>query len=469
MEFKIDEKKFKKDYGIDKGSIKHNTGRNIKLLPYTTKYEKKHNEQIKKFNYCMGEFCRLIYNKKLKKEEVNLMDINLFIKDVEADSNDKIALKLMIKEIFFDENGNMNTFHPKLLNYINMPKSDYNASLAKFLYDVLLNDEEGKKAKNKIKECFDYIPDNAMELLILTNLPKLDEDKNLKSSYKCVCSNVSDLFKEDLDFILNDPELFTNEFENLLEYYYFFYVSQFAIKTSKFFDADRNSTEELYFNLDWETVSRSRISYELGWKMLESNLKMLFSHVNILEMLNANDNEDKYDYIDINEMITNLSESQRAELCQNIKNIKNLYIDTIEDVKWDQYISLEKYKYDEIKQEIYDLFKRIDYQFIKSARKKPYEGYRKWFEEYCKLNFLRRRGSLGYTLNMKKEMLLFITKLCIKNREKIKLKDLFEEYKRRGIYFDRDSQSKIVDLFEKLNIIEKKSDSGDAQYVRAIL
>ncbi|QWQ96652.1 DNA phosphorothioation-dependent restriction protein DptG [Clostridioides difficile] len=37
------------------------------------------------------------------------------------------------------------------------------------------------------------------------------------------------------------------------------------------------------------------------------------------------------------------------------------------------------------------------------------------------------------------------------------------------MYFDRDSQSKVVELFEKLNIIEKKSDSGDAQYVRSIL
>ena len=85
------------------------------------------------------------------------------------------------------------------------------------------------------------------------------------------------------------------------------------------------------------------------------------------------------------------------------------------------------------------------------------------------MNFLRRRGSLGYTLNMTQEQLLFITKLCIKDKDKIKLKDLFEEYKKRGIYFDRDSQSKIVDLFEKLNIIEKKSDSGDAQYVKSIL
>ena len=470
MEVRLDEDKIKKDYGIDKDAIKHSTGKNIKLLPYTTKYEKKHKEQIEKFNHCIGAFCRLIYNKKLNNEELNLEDIDLFIKDVEVNSSDKIALKSIIKEIFFDEHGNMNTFHPKLLNYINMPKSDYNASLAKFLYDVLLNDEEGNKVKEKIKDCFDYKPDNVIELLILTNLPQLKEDKKLETSYKCVCPNVSNLFKEDLYFILNDPELFTNEFENLLKYYYFFYISQFAIKVSNLFDANRNTIEEVYFNLDWETVSKSRTSYALGWKMLESNLKMLFTHVNILEMLNANDNiVDKYDYIDINEAINKCSSFEKVVLYQNITNIKKAYINAVTDVDWNEYISVDKYKDDDIKQELYDLFKRIDYQFIKSLRKKPYESYRKWFEEYCKSNFLRRRGSLGYTLNMTQERLLFITKLCIKDKEKIKLKDLFEEYKKRGIYFDRDSQSKIVDLFEKLNIIEKKSDSGDAQYVRSIL
>ena len=224
MQFRIDEEKFKKDYGIDKDAIKHSTGKNIKLLPYTTKYEKKHKDQIEKFNHCIGEFCRLIYNKKLNSEEINLEDIDLFIKEVKVSSCDKTVLKSMIREIFFDENGNINTFHPKLLNYINMPKSDYNVTLAKFLYDVLLNDEEGKESKEKIKNCFDYKPDNVLELLILTNLPQLKDDKELSTSYKCVCSNVSRLFKDDLDFILNDPELFTDEFENLLKYYYFFYV-----------------------------------------------------------------------------------------------------------------------------------------------------------------------------------------------------------------------------------------------------
>lgn len=471
MQFRIDEEKFKKDYGIDKDAIKHSTGKNIKLLPYTTKYEKKHKEQIEKFNYCIGEFCRLIYNKKLNSEEIKLDEIDLFIKDVEVNSSDKVVLKSMIKEIFFDENGNINTFHPRLLNYINMPKGDYNLGLAKFLYDVLLNDEEGNKVKEKIKDCFDYKPENVMELLILNNLPQLKEEKEINLSHKCVCKNVSKLFIEDLDFILNDPELFTNEFENLLKYYYFFYVSQFAIKMSYFFDAKRNITEEVYFNLDWETTSKSRISYIRGWKMIESNLKSLFSHVNTLEILNINNNyiTDKYDYIDINEIINQYTPNEKSVLYQNIKNVKNIYINSVKDVKWDEYISIDKYKNDDIKQEIYDLFKRIDYQFIKGGRLSRYKGYRTWFEEYCKSNFLRRRGSLGYTLNMTQERLLFITKLCIKDKDKIKLKDLFEEYKRRGIYFDRDSQSKIVDLFEKLNIIEKKSDSGDAQYVRSIL
>ncbi|WP_010250378.1 DNA phosphorothioation-dependent restriction protein DptG, partial [Acetivibrio cellulolyticus] len=33
----------------------------------------------------------------------------------------------------------------------------------------------------------------------------------------------------------------------------------------------------------------------------------------------------------------------------------------------------------------------------------------------------------------------------------------------------RDSKYKIIEIYEKLNILEKKSDSGDAQYVKSIL
>ena len=469
MQVVIDEQKFEKDY-VSKGNIKHSSSKNVKILPYSTKYEKKHNEQIYKFDTCIGEFCRSIYNKKLNDEDIKLNDIDIFIENVDASPAYKVALKSIIKEMFFNEDGNLYTFHPKLLNYINMPKSNYNQGLAIFLYDILLSGSNNENIKNKMVKCFDYKPENIMEFMILKSLPELKDSKTLNTDNRCIASNVSNLFKEDLNFILDNPVLFIEEFENLLKYYYFFYVSQLSIKLSKFFDADKEVTEELYFNLDWESVSKSRTSYVLGWKMLESNLKPLFTHANLIGMLNSNDESTKCDYVEINEILKYSTDEQKNEIYQNIKSIKNKYVSLITDVDWDDFNALEKYTDDFVKQEIFDFFKRIDYQFINSStRKKPYDGYRRWFEEYCKMNFLRRRGSLGYTLNMTQEQLLFITKLCIKDKDKIKLKDLFEEYKKRGIYFDRDSQSKIVDLFEKLNIIEKKSDSGDAQYVKSIL
>ena len=62
-----------------------------------------------------------------------------------------------------------------------------------------------------------------------------------------------------------------------------------------------------------------------------------------------------------------------------------------------------------------------------------------------------------------------MTKICINNNKKIKLKNLFDEFELRGLFFDRDSKTKIIQLYEKLNLLEKKSDSGDAQYVRSVL
>lgn len=61
-----------------------------------------------------------------------------------------------------------------------------------------------------------------------------------------------------------------------------------------------------------------------------------------------------------------------------------------------------------------------------------------------------------------------ITAICIKE-DKITLKDLFKEYERRGLFLDSYSQVEVIDLLGKLNLIDKKSDSGDAQYVKSIL
>ena len=469
MKIFIDENKFEKYYIKKSGGVRHNQNI-LKIFPYNTKYQSSLSEEIYKFDACIGEFCRLVYNKKNDKKKLNMCDIDNLIRDVEATAIDKITLKSIIKETLLNEDGSLYTFHPKLLNYINISAKS-SEDLAKFLYDVLIDDNMKNDIKNKMIKCFECIPNNILENMLIKNLPELENIEEKERDYKVLASNVSKVFNEDLYFIMEDPMMFIDNIENLLKYYYFFYVSQTAIKLSKFFDMDKKTTEELYFNLDWESVSRSRTSYMLGWKMLESNLNALLIHSILMNILNLNDEETEIDYSDINELLKSCSEIEKRELYLNINNVKNKYVLSIKDIDWDEFDN-KSYKYDNFcKREIVDFFKRIEYQFIKSKgnRENANSRYCRWFEEYCKINFLKMRGPLGYTLNLTKEQLLFITKICIKDKKRIKLKDLFEEYKKRGICFDRDSQNKIIELFEKLNIIEKKSDSGDAQYVKSIL
>ena len=72
-------------------------------------------------------------------------------------------------------------------------------------------------------------------------------------------------------------------------------------------------------------------------------------------------------------------------------------------------------------------------------------------------------------LNLSEETLIFLTKLCIKNQEQMHLKDVFREMELRGVYLDNQSKEQVAIYYEKLNLIEKKSDSGDAKYVKRIL
>lgn len=64
---------------------------------------------------------------------------------------------------------------------------------------------------------------------------------------------------------------------------------------------------------------------------------------------------------------------------------------------------------------------------------------------------------------------MFTKIILAENNGKIKLSMLFDKFEDRGLVFDRESKRKITELFEKMNYLEKRSDSGDAQYVKSVL
>ena len=51
----------------------------------------------------------------------------------------------------------------------------------------------------------------------------------------------------------------------------------------------------------------------------------------------------------------------------------------------------------------------------------------------------------------------------------MRLVDVFKSFERKGVFFDEGTKETVVKFYERLNILEKKSDSGDAQYVKRIL
>lgn len=474
MEYRILIEEFKKNYKVDVTStdmvkLQHNTGNTIILLPFATNFKKENKDYIINFSAVLGELSRLLTDKKIKCKFSKEVLINELIEKINFNNEqNKSSFIDIINNLFFDNNGNLQIFHPKVYSCISAEKSRVHKKIAQFIFNILCSSE----TKEIIKDKFDTIPQNLLYKVILESLSGFEEEisKFEANKYKVYMPFISKLFQKDLETMIEDTRFFVDDFEKLIKYYYFFYVSQLILKLNSMFDADLSKANELYFNLDTESTSRTRTSYIKGWEVLKGNWKVLFPHINCLEILNHRFNEGigPHSYIELKKIIYELDNQELIALDDDIKEIIELYKYCIGDIVWEEMNPVE-FKYpNPVLNRIYELFKSIYFQFT-TQRTDRCKHYFEWFEEFCKANFLKIRGQLGYTLNITEEYLIFITKLCIPKGDKIRLNLLFREFELRGMWFDRDSKYKVVEIYEKLNILEKKSDSGDAQYVKSIL
>ena len=71
-------------------------------------------------------------------------------------------------------------------------------------------------------------------------------------------------------------------------------------------------------------------------------------------------------------------------------------------------------------------------------------------------------------LVLDEEMLLFLVAMTAKD-ERIRIEDLYRRFRDYGMEFSFQTRNAISDYLLKLNLLERKSDSGEAQYVRVIL
>lgn len=437
--------------------LTHNTGTKCKLLPYVA------NEKtlVSEFSGVVGAFSRIICDKELNEKfnvEAFIEEVVEQVADFEGDIS-KEYFKDIIKTMFIDD-GELVDFDIKTINYI--PSTSADTKIATFLYAVLMD----KDIKKDVKKHYDRDVDNIMYKLVLKSLPKLKDKEISMGEYNCYLPYIKETFIEDFKFIITNEELYKNSLKRFLEYYYMYYISQLAMKLNSFENADLSKPDALYYTLDWERTSKTRTAYQFGLEKINNSIKTLFSHAVVLELLNHNQIEESLGYKDLAEIFNNMDEN---EINHELSELVNLYKNQVRDVPWDDFKFTCKCTDVNGFEKIYELFNMVSYQFDESQRWRANKSYSNWYVKFLEKNFAKRRGPLGYNLNMTEDDIILMTKICIKDKGKMKLNNLMKEFEQRGIFFDMESNKKIVQLYEKLNLLEKKSDSGDAQYVRSVL
>lgn len=461
MSFKKDAKK-----------LNNNINKNAVFLPFMSREP----ERVKfknGFKGVIGEFARLELDKKYDGELFADDIVKKIVSEekVECSPENKPHLEKLIADYLFDENNNLNILNPPLFSYV--PRNETKEKkgefeIALFMRDVFFNKEDDKEFDENFKKFFkDFNSNHIIIKLILDNISDLP-DKKIDLKYDKLLDNVVDLFKEDVNFLLNKNESYLlSNMELIFAYYYFFYSTQSTLLIDKDFNGDFNKCiVPLYYAMDWESVSKNRKTVKQGFNLVSDANVNLFDKYCLLSQLNTymgvegkllfelSDEFNKYDYNDKQECLKWLN--KWIDDYKFVKDITVLNKDLMQDIPKDVDENFAS--------TVYVLLTCL-HEGIDSAVRSRFSTN---IREIANLYFIKNRGVHGSVLNLTQSMFLVITSLCIKE-DKIKLNQLFDEYEKRGLFFDKYSKVEIVDLLNKLNLIDKKSDSGDAQYVKSIL
>ncbi|MGE6486902.1 DNA phosphorothioation-dependent restriction protein DptG [Paenisporosarcina sp. NPDC076898] len=450
---------------------KHDTGEVLDVLPFLSKRTKKIKGQ---FNKVLGEYIRNICEVKL--DEKSLKRDDFYASQVENELSEHIASSVEFKneddkydfirfiDQFLFNQDEIKPIHPFLFNFIKIDSNLSNefGKYSNFMNDVLVRDNLEIKNIFKSKETDDILTE-----LILNKMDVLKEIKlEKKGQYQALFEPLSSLYQEDLIYLSQYKDYFLTSFPLLTQYFVFMYACQLIVKFERFSESDLDEVHPLYFTLEWESVSKRRMAADEleGFRYIKKNATNLFPHIHTISHLNHNSlnptNSDGHrafiPYYELQQLIQENGSEYEKDYLTELK-------------KW--IVMYSKLKNIEPKKEPEDLsaaFKMLFDCIQKGMSSEVIEKYGRNLEDLGSSQFIKSRGSTGQVLNIKHDFLLLLTAVSVKNK-RIPLNDLFLEFRKRGIALDRYSKKEIITLLDKLNILDKKSDSGDAHYVKPIL
>lgn len=378
----------------------------------------------------------------------------------------------MMRDIMF-VNGNLNITDSAFIKYLPLVPNDERISmkdrkkyndgqrkLANYLYSML-SDEMQISGHSKTPNLFSKILQEALT-------PFCGFSDDLKERDYIVLPYIKKSFEEDLCWMLEQEESVKVKYLHLLLHFYACYaVTQAIVRiTAK----DKQSEDEpapFYFILNSERASVNHDAVVRGWsyQIPKSSLDKLYGKSQALDILNSVLGSNVGFYNNIRKVLYQTDFEDNRELCnkllskyqeekREVFNRRSSESGSIEEIE------IDVHSYDEFISTLELLCTGLQSpSYISRMRKKVID--------LLSVRFLQsRRGNSVLVLD--NEMLTFLVALFTKSK-KTKLENLYKLFNKYGIYFNRGSRLAIEEYLLKLNLLDRKSDSGEAQYVTVIL
>lgn len=301
--------------------------------------------------------------------------------------------------------------------------------------------------------------------------------KEKKDSYYTL-PYVKRQFEEDLKWFLSKDDYVIIKYIDLFLY---FYVCYSVAQTIMSLDACNKVAKSLqhpescYFVLADEPASEKRSAVTHGWasKFKSRYIEKMYGRMQAVDILNTiaktNDEEVVGLYPDLLKRFSAVPFEDLKERCSEALEYYNKEKSEILRNRDSETNSHIGENFDCTVNSYEEFFKKLELLCMRLQSHTYQSKFSRQIVDLFKIRLLQQRRGRGQAvLVLDEEMLPFLIALFTRE-SRTKLKDLYGKFAEYGIHFDMKTKEALAQQLQKMNVLERKSDSGEAQYATVIL
>lgn len=458
MEHLLDYAKVKK-FVEKNGAYTYKRTQNTFVLPFPTR-EPERVKFANGFGAIVGAVLRALNGEKLEftKDEDTL---NLILNEGKFDSKETEKYFQLFVENELNEIENSKISRIQYLKHIpfieNVKELKGEKELFQFFYDSFIRGNE-----EDFLETFQSMESTDL-LSSIINVSIVEEAEEIDEVYKPLFTTLRESFLQDVQTMATNPAFCVQHLTDLSLHYCFITMAQTIIQTNKFTKANYEQLHRIVFILQAENGSKWRDFYDGGFRLLKEEVKEFLAHEHVLNVLGNNTftQHNNWFYSDYAEYFKTQSHEAQQQFIESIYKWLNehyaLYFTNKESIEYKG-------------QSLDEAFRDLYFTLRKNVQGGPNSRYVLAFESIATKFYRKSGGPLGNILALSLNQLLMLVAVSVGERgHKLELNKLWDEFEKRGVFLDKYSKLEVVKILDNLNYLDKKSDSGDAQYVKSIL